>query len=219
MPEIKIINPDALGKPLGQYSHMTRVKASEFLFIAGQVGVRQRRQIGWRGFRCAMRADLRQYRGGAEIARRGLGQCRRVHDLSRALAGYPEIHEIPAARISQDVCQRRLSAQHAADDRPAGAGAAADRSVGGGGAIALLNERPAPPLGGVFDERQEAVEPVHELAVGQAQKQRRAPRRDGRRATGPWRRCRAGSSAAKPVRLVRNSMAMKAVSMPVRAGR
>ncbi len=39
MAEIKIVNPDALGKPLGQYSHMTRVKASEFLFIAGQVGV------------------------------------------------------------------------------------------------------------------------------------------------------------------------------------
>lgn len=39
MPEIKIVNPDALGKPLGQYSQMARVKASEFLFIAGQVGV------------------------------------------------------------------------------------------------------------------------------------------------------------------------------------
>ena len=38
MPDIKIINPDGLGKPLGQYSHITRVKASEFLFIAGQVG-------------------------------------------------------------------------------------------------------------------------------------------------------------------------------------
>ena len=37
MPDIKILNPDALGRPLGQYSHMTRVKASEFLFIAGQV--------------------------------------------------------------------------------------------------------------------------------------------------------------------------------------
>ncbi|MFL6803868.1 MAG: RidA family protein [Xanthobacteraceae bacterium] len=37
MPEIKIVNPDGLGKPLGQYSHMTRVKAAEFLFIAGQV--------------------------------------------------------------------------------------------------------------------------------------------------------------------------------------
>jgi len=37
--EIKIVNPDALGKPLGQYSHLTRVKASEFVFIAGQVGI------------------------------------------------------------------------------------------------------------------------------------------------------------------------------------
>jgi enamine deaminase RidA (YjgF/YER057c/UK114 family) len=37
MPEIKFHNPDTLGKPLGQYSQITRVKASEFLFIAGQV--------------------------------------------------------------------------------------------------------------------------------------------------------------------------------------
>jgi enamine deaminase RidA (YjgF/YER057c/UK114 family) len=39
MPSIQMINPDGLGKPLGQYSHITRVKASEFLFIAGQTGV------------------------------------------------------------------------------------------------------------------------------------------------------------------------------------
>lgn len=39
MPDIRMINPEALGEPLGQYSHMTRVKASEFLFIAGQLGV------------------------------------------------------------------------------------------------------------------------------------------------------------------------------------
>jgi enamine deaminase RidA (YjgF/YER057c/UK114 family) len=38
MPDIKIFNPDTLGKPLGQYSQITRVKASEFAFIAGQVG-------------------------------------------------------------------------------------------------------------------------------------------------------------------------------------
>ncbi|MFL6797749.1 MAG: RidA family protein [Xanthobacteraceae bacterium] len=37
MPDITIRNPDTLGKPLGQYSQITRVKASEFLFIAGQV--------------------------------------------------------------------------------------------------------------------------------------------------------------------------------------
>ena len=38
MPEIRLVNPDSLGKPLGPYSHIARVKASEFLFIAGQVG-------------------------------------------------------------------------------------------------------------------------------------------------------------------------------------
>jgi enamine deaminase RidA (YjgF/YER057c/UK114 family) len=37
MAEITIHNPPSLGKPLGQYSQITRVKASEFLFIAGQV--------------------------------------------------------------------------------------------------------------------------------------------------------------------------------------
>jgi enamine deaminase RidA (YjgF/YER057c/UK114 family) len=37
MADIKLINPDGLARPLGQYSHIARVKASEFLFIAGQV--------------------------------------------------------------------------------------------------------------------------------------------------------------------------------------
>jgi enamine deaminase RidA (YjgF/YER057c/UK114 family) len=45
MADIKPINPDALGKPLGQYSHMTRVKASELLYIAGQVGVDKSGQV------------------------------------------------------------------------------------------------------------------------------------------------------------------------------
>ena len=39
MTDIKLLNPEALGRPLGQYSHMARVKASEYLFIAGQVAV------------------------------------------------------------------------------------------------------------------------------------------------------------------------------------
>ena len=40
MAQIERLNPDILGKPLGQYSHMTRVKAAELLFIAGQVGLK-----------------------------------------------------------------------------------------------------------------------------------------------------------------------------------
>ena len=37
MADIQIGNVEALGKPLGQYSHLARVKASEFLFIAGML--------------------------------------------------------------------------------------------------------------------------------------------------------------------------------------
>jgi enamine deaminase RidA (YjgF/YER057c/UK114 family) len=38
MAEIRISNVDALGKPLGQYSHLTRVKnASETVYIAGMI--------------------------------------------------------------------------------------------------------------------------------------------------------------------------------------
>jgi enamine deaminase RidA (YjgF/YER057c/UK114 family) len=47
MPEIQIFSPDVLGKPLGQYSQITRVKASEFVYIAGQLAAdREGRIIG-----------------------------------------------------------------------------------------------------------------------------------------------------------------------------
>jgi len=46
MSEIRILNPETLGKPLGQYSHITRVKASEFLFIAGQVATDAGKPVG-----------------------------------------------------------------------------------------------------------------------------------------------------------------------------
>ena len=37
MAEIRRSNVESLGAPLGQYSHMTRVKASETLYIAGML--------------------------------------------------------------------------------------------------------------------------------------------------------------------------------------
>jgi enamine deaminase RidA (YjgF/YER057c/UK114 family) len=37
MAEIRIYNVEALGKPLGQYSHVARVKSSETLYIAGML--------------------------------------------------------------------------------------------------------------------------------------------------------------------------------------
>ena len=39
MPNIQFLNPDSLGTPIAPYSNIARVKASEFLFIAGQVGM------------------------------------------------------------------------------------------------------------------------------------------------------------------------------------
>lgn len=35
--EITIYNPEELGPPMGQYTHVTRVRAREYLFIAGML--------------------------------------------------------------------------------------------------------------------------------------------------------------------------------------
>jgi len=37
MPDIRIYNVDALGKPVGPYSHVARVKSTETLYIAGML--------------------------------------------------------------------------------------------------------------------------------------------------------------------------------------
>ncbi len=37
MADIRIYNPETLGAPLGQYSHVARVKAAETLYIAGML--------------------------------------------------------------------------------------------------------------------------------------------------------------------------------------
>jgi len=36
---IQMANPPSLGKPLGQYSQLARVRAAEFVFLAGQLAV------------------------------------------------------------------------------------------------------------------------------------------------------------------------------------
>jgi len=83
-----------------------------------------------------VRPGVRQYRRRARLAGRELRQSRGVHDLSRALAGYSKVHGLPHPRIPKTVRRRRLSAQHAADDRPFGAGAVSDRGERGCGVVA-----------------------------------------------------------------------------------
>ncbi len=44
---VKITNPETLASPLGLYSHISRVRCSELVFIAGQVAVdRQGKLVG-----------------------------------------------------------------------------------------------------------------------------------------------------------------------------
>ena len=70
MADIKILNPDSLGKPLGQYSQITRVKASEFLFIAGQVGASK---DGKTGANFDEQCDLMFANLGAALSSQGAG--------------------------------------------------------------------------------------------------------------------------------------------------
>jgi enamine deaminase RidA (YjgF/YER057c/UK114 family) len=53
---VKYSNPTGLAKPLGAYSHVARVKASELLFIAGQLAVNEAGEpVGKGDFRAQMR--------------------------------------------------------------------------------------------------------------------------------------------------------------------
>lgn len=45
MADITISNPAALGRPLGQYSQIARVRAAELVFIAGQVATDTQGQL------------------------------------------------------------------------------------------------------------------------------------------------------------------------------
>jgi len=49
VPDIQIQNPETMGKPLGQYSQLTRVKTSELIFVAGQLSVTKEGEIVGRG--------------------------------------------------------------------------------------------------------------------------------------------------------------------------
>jgi enamine deaminase RidA (YjgF/YER057c/UK114 family) len=70
MPDIKIYNPEGLARPLGQYSHVTRVKASEYLFIAGQLAADKNGQVVGAG---DFDAQCRQVFANIEVALKSAG--------------------------------------------------------------------------------------------------------------------------------------------------
>jgi enamine deaminase RidA (YjgF/YER057c/UK114 family) len=68
--EINIYNPTELGAPMGQYTHMTRVKANEFLFLAGMLaGDKDGNVVGAGDFD----AQARQIFGNIEKALKSAG--------------------------------------------------------------------------------------------------------------------------------------------------
>ncbi|HUT48127.1 MAG TPA: RidA family protein [Alphaproteobacteria bacterium] len=67
---MQIYNPDTLGEPLGQYSHITRVKCSEFLFIAGMLSADKDGNVVGAG---DFDAQCRQVFGNLEAALKSAG--------------------------------------------------------------------------------------------------------------------------------------------------
>ena len=102
MPEIKIFSPDALGKPLGQYSQITRVKASEFVFIAGQVGADR---DGKMSAPTISTRSARRSIANIETALKSVGAgWGNVVEFTTYLVhspGHSEVHDLPQARVSE----------------------------------------------------------------------------------------------------------------------
>ena len=72
--DIQTYNPDSLAKPLGQYRHVARAKATEFLHIAGQVSLNRAGElIGANDFEAQMRQTYENLRAALESAGAGFG--------------------------------------------------------------------------------------------------------------------------------------------------
>lgn len=99
MPEIEILNPDALGRPLGQYSQITRVRASEYLFIAGQLATaKDGRIVGTDDFDAQCRQVFANI--GAALASQGAG-WRNVVQFTTYLVHSQDIPKFMAFRLRE----------------------------------------------------------------------------------------------------------------------
>lgn len=69
---VKYNNPSGLAKPLGAYSHIARARASELLFIAGQLAVNEARELVGKGDFAAQMSQIFDNLGRA-LETEGLG--------------------------------------------------------------------------------------------------------------------------------------------------
>jgi len=99
MPEIRIYNPDTLGKPLGQYSHVSRVKASEHLFIAGMLAAdRDGKPVGGDDFEAQCGQVFRNIEAALQSAGAGWGN---VVQFTTYLVHSQDIPEFMSFRLRE----------------------------------------------------------------------------------------------------------------------
>ncbi|HEX9582930.1 MAG TPA: RidA family protein [Gammaproteobacteria bacterium] len=76
--KIEIFNPEQLGSPLGLYKQIARVRASEFVFIAGQLAVNKAGEVvGTGDFEAQMIQVFENIRAGLEAVDAGFSDIAR----------------------------------------------------------------------------------------------------------------------------------------------
>ena len=133
MADIKIYNVDALGKPVGPYSHVARVKSAETLYIAGMLapGDNFEKQCA------AVYGQIEQALKSAGAGWRNVVQFTTYLVHSQDIAAFYRWREQNYPKM---VSRRQVPAEHALNHRPPRAGAIPDRGADGRGA--LVDARP-----------------------------------------------------------------------------
>ena len=129
MAEMRIYNVDALGKPLGQYSHVTRVAAREFLFVAGMLAPGDSFDEQCSGVFAQISEALKSAGAGWQNIVQFTTYLVHSQDI-------PEVHAVAAARVSADVPDGRYPPNTLPTVRPASPRAVPGRSPNGRGALA-----------------------------------------------------------------------------------
>ena len=117
--EINIYNPSELGAPLGQYMHVTRVRASEYLFIAGMLAADASGAVIGAGDFAAQAAQVfKNVHAALESAGASWSNIVQFTTYLVHSPGYPAVHGLSAEAFPDHVSGRQVSAEHASHGRP-----------------------------------------------------------------------------------------------------